>query len=178
MRPRNHRRPTPPIHPLSSHHTLTGERPLSFSPFVASPAASLCPSLRFLCPSCASVLFQCLSLFLLLSSRSLHQAPRYPSLCLQQPYKPWSSAGASSFTRAMYPDVSEGRNFASVCVNRFCLSRSLSFPRFPILVSPSRFSLLPSFSPVLTFTLFPSPSPSHRRSLPSPVLLLHAPPFL
>lgn len=74
-------------------------RPLSFSAFAASR--------RF------SFLF------------SLPLPRRHPSPCLQQPYKPWSSAGASSFTRAMYPDVSEGRNFASVCVNHFYLSRSL-----------------------------------------------------
>lgn len=115
MRPRNHHRPIPPTRPLIPLY----RRPLSFSAFAASPAVSP----------------------LLVSLLSFSPTGRHPSSCLQQPYKPWSSAGASSFTRAMYPDVSEGRNFASVCVNHFYLSRSL-------LLS---FSLTPSSS------LSPSP---------------------
>lgn len=110
-------------------------RPLSFSAFAASPAVS---------PLLAPLL-------------SYSPTGRHPSPCLQQPYKPWSSAGASSFTRAMYPDVSEGRNFASVCVNHSYLSRSLlpsfslSRPLHPL--SPSLF--LDSLS------LLHHPLPSH-----------------
>lgn len=107
-------------------------RPLSFSAFAASPAVSP----------------------LLTRLLSFSPTSRHPSPCLQQPYKPWSSAGASSFTRAMYPDVSEGRNFASVCVNHSYLSRSL-LPSFslPRLFYP--YHCLP-FS-----TLFRHPLPLH-----------------
>lgn len=91
------------------------QRPLSFSALAASPAVS---------PLHAPLL-------------SFSPTGRHPSPCLQQPYKPWSSAGASSFTRAMYPDVSEGRNFASVCVNHSYLSRSLLPIFLPFSLSPS-----------------------------------------
>lgn len=108
------------------------QRPLSFSAFAASPAVS---------PLLASLL-------------SFSPTSRHPSPCLQQPYKPWSSAGASSFTRAMYPDVSEGRNFASVCVNHSYLSRSL-LPSFSLSHPLYPYRRLP-FS-----TLFLRPLPSH-----------------
>lgn len=103
----------------------------------------LCPSLPF-AASPGRVL--CLYRAFLLSFPALSREPPSLASCLQQPYKPWSSAGASSFTRAMYPDVSEGRNFASVCVNRSSLTRSL-FSRHPPLLcfSPFLFLFLPRY---------------------------------
>ena len=102
MRPRNH-------HPTLTHPTVRQPTPIPFFPLSLSISVSLSPS----------------------SSCHLSALSSCPSSCLWQPYKPWSSAGASSFTRAMYPDVSEGRNFASVCVlppslSPLSLSRSLS----------------------------------------------------
>lgn len=133
------------LHQPSSHRY---RRPLSFSPFAASPAVS---------PSRSSPSLSLSLCFLLSFSLTLLSPPsRHPSPCLQQPYKPWSSAGASSFTRAMYLDVSEGRNFASVCVNRS--SVSLAPSRF-LSVSPFLSSVHhPPLSPTLHGPLCPLPS--------------------
>lgn len=127
-------------------------RCLSLSYFVFS--LSLLLSLSF-------SLHLSITLSLFLSPCSLSPPSRHPSPCLQQPYKPWSSAGASSFTRAMYLDVSEGRNFASVCVNRSSLSRSL-------FVTPPFLSCRPS--PLLFFALHPPLSPTlHGPLCPLPL---------
>lgn len=91
--------------------------------------------------------------------------PSYPSSCLWQPYKPWSSAAASSFTRAMYPDVSEGRNFASVCVLLFSFSLSLlCLLSLPSLPAPPLLSSLPLSSdfPVLARSSCESESARER----------------
>lgn len=116
MRPRNHR-PTPPTVLTPEASVLLSLRRISRRLSLSYFAFSL-----FLFPSLFHSPYLSFSL-----SPALSPSSRHPSPCLQQPYKPWSSAGASSFTRAMYLDVSEGRNFASVCVNRSSLSLSLPF---------------------------------------------------
>lgn len=124
MRPRNH-------HPTLTHPTIC--QPIPSPSFLFPFLSAFLLHARPLSPS---------------SSCHLSALSSYPSSCLWQPYKPWSSAGASSFTRAMYPDVSEGRNFASVCVLLF--SFSLSLP--PVSCSP----LVPSTLCSLPLSIFRS----------------------
>lgn len=129
MRPRNH-------HPTLTH-PLPNRPPTNPHPLLSSFSSSISvPPPPTGSSSFAIFLFP-LALFPF--------PPSCPSSCLWQPYKPWSSAAASSFTRAMYPDVSEGRNFASVCVLLFSFSLS------PLLLTPPlslSFFLSPDF-PVL-----------------------------
>lgn len=135
MRPRNR-------HPTLTHPTVRQPTPSSSFLFLIVSLSLL--SARSLSPS---------------SSCHLSVLSPCPSSSPWQPYKPWSSASASSFTEAMYPDVSEGRNFASVCVLLLFISLCLS-PSLALSISLYLSLALPplylSLSLYLLLTLVPS----------------------